>query len=46
MTRFIQISHDLKYDEARPLLIELGQKYPQYSTLVTNNLAYIQLYSY
>lgn len=41
--RFLQMTNEMNYQEARTLLEQLAQKFPQYSTLAENNLAYLQL---
>jgi len=40
--KFLQMTNEMNYQEARSLLEQLAQKFPQYSTLAENNLAFLQ----
>jgi len=40
--KFLQMTNEMNYQEARTLLEQLAQKFPQYSTLAENNLAFLQ----
>jgi len=39
----MQTVHSLNYLEAKTIITELADKYPQYSVLANNNLFYVQL---